>query len=310
MTDRLQRTGLFTSPGATLPAPSPAREQQEGTAAWRPGARIRLDVAYVGTRFHGWQAQLGLRTVQGELARMLGRLIGREIHPIGAGRTDAGVHARGQVCHVSVRNAAEAERLLRRLPKLAPEDLQVLRARPVSPAFNARFSATARRYSYRLLLQRDVFREPFAAHVPYSLDREAAAGAAALLLGTHDFTSYCKKSSVRETGHGSECVVDLCYFVWGEDEAIFHIRANRFLHHMVRGIVGTLLEVGRGRLEPADIPRILAARDRSAAGRNMVAKGLCLEEVSYPRELLDPDYGQPAETDHVSARNNHEGESA
>jgi tRNA pseudouridine38-40 synthase len=260
-------------------------------AVWQPGARLKIDVAYLGGGFHGWQQQTGLRTVQGELSHMLSRLLGRQVIPIGAGRTDAGVHARGQVCHVSVSSGDEAQRLCRKLHLLAPADLQVISIRPVSGSFNARFSALARRYSYHLLLRRDVFRQHLALYVPYQLDREAMDAAAGQVLGTHDFASFCKKASLKE--QGNECVVDLCQFEWLADSAIFHVRANRFLHNMVRILVGTLLEVGRGRRRAGDISGILAARDRRCAGANVAARGLCLEEVLYPARLLDPCWLQP-----------------
>jgi tRNA pseudouridine38-40 synthase len=281
-----------------------------GIPLWRPGARIRIDVAYVGAGFHGWQEQPGLRTVQGELSQMLARLLGRLAKPIAAGRTDAGVHARGQVCHLTVQNADEAERLQRRLSQLAPEDMQIVSVRPVSGDFNARFSALARRYSYCILLRRDIFREPFAHYLDCPLNREAMSEAATCFLGENDFASFCKKASWRDTGHGNQCVVDLCHFDWKDDLTIFQVRANRFLHNMVRNMVGTLLEVGRGRLRPDEIPGILAARDRSLAGRKMPAKGLCLEEVLYPHELLDPGYRRPDGSPQGISRYNHEGDAS
>lgn len=262
-------------------------------AALVPGARrLRLDVAYDGAGFHGFQQQAGLRTVQGELMAMAARLLQREVPLVGAGRTDAGVHARGQVCSVAVRDDGEAARLIRHLPKMAPEDLQLLAVRAVSPLFNARFSATARRYSYHLLLRPDVFRRRQAFLVPGRLDRDAMDAAAAHLVGTFEFTSFCKVSSRREEGR-QRCAVDLCRFDWRDDSAILHVRADRFLHNMVRIVAGTLLEVGLGRRRPDDIPAVIAARDRRQAGRTPPAHGLFLEEVSYPPELLDPAFAGP-----------------
>lgn len=265
-----------------------------GPAALVPGARrLRLDVAYDGAGFHGFQRQAGLRTVQGELMAMAARLLQREVPLVGAGRTDAGVHARGQVCSVAVRDDDEAARLIRHLPSMAPEDLQLLAVRPVSPLFNARFSATARRYSYHFLLRPDVFRRRHAFLVTARLDRGAMDAAAAHLVGTFEFTSFCKESSRREEGR-QRCAVDLCRFEWRDDSAILHVRADRFLHNMVRIMAGTLLEVGLGRRRPDDIPAIIAARDRRQAGRTPPAHGLFLEEVSYPPELLDPAFAGPA----------------
>jgi tRNA pseudouridine38-40 synthase len=257
-------------------------------AAELPGGhRVRLDLVYDGAGFHGWQIQPGLRTVQGELTVMLARLLRREIVPVGAGRTDAGVHARGQVCSFSVRDDRELTRLRERLARTAPPDLQLLAVRAVSPLFNARFSATARRYSYQLLLRPDIFRARFAVFVPGRLDRATMDAAAAHFSGTRDFASFCKRQSLRPEG-ANICTVDHCGFEWTEDSAILNIRADHFLHNMVRAITGTLVEVGLGRRRPDDVPLILAARDRARAGRTMPAHGLFLDEVSYPAVLLDP----------------------
>ncbi len=252
--------------------------------------RVRIDLAYVGREFHGWQVQPHRRTVQGELRSSLQRLLGRPVMPVGAGRTDAGVHARGQVAHVALPSLEECERLARALPGQVPDDMEVRAVRRVSPAFNARLSATARRYSYAVFFGRDIFR-PHCWQVTDDLDRAAMDHAAADLIGAHDFTSFCKASSLKDDGNA--CTVTLCAFEWHERSAIFHVQANRFLHHMVRIMVGTLAEIGRGERDRRDVPRILAARRRSAAGRMAPAEGLFLEEVSYPSQLLDPHW-EPA----------------
>ncbi len=148
--------------------------------------RVRIDLAYDGADFHGWQTQPGLRTVQGELAAMLGRLLGRAVLPVGAGRTDAGVHAAGQVCHVGDLSADEADRLVRALPRLAPDDILVLEVRRVSSDFNARFSALWRRYAYRMAMTRDLFRRRREWFLPGDLDREAMAAGAASSVEGHE----------------------------------------------------------------------------------------------------------------------------
>jgi tRNA pseudouridine38-40 synthase len=248
--------------------------------------RVRLDLAYVGTAFHGWQIQPQLRTVQGELTARLSRLLQRPCQPVGAGRTDAGVHARGQVAHLDAAGAAEIPRIARALPKMAPDDIQILGVAPVSAAFDARLSATARRYAYRLRERRNIF-DPYAFHVPWRLDRGAMDAACARIRGRHDFSSFCKTGSLKED---NTCEVDLCGLEWTDEGGILHIRADRFLHHMVRNLVGVLVEVGRGSRQPQDLPRILAARDRRAAGMMAPAHGLFLEEVLYPPELQDPGF--------------------
>jgi tRNA pseudouridine38-40 synthase len=257
--------------------------------------KVRIDLAYVGTGFHGWQIQPGRRTVQGDLKDALVRLLGREVMPMGAGRTDAGVHARGQVAHLHVATLAEIERIARALPGMVHPDLQIIAVRQADADFNARGSAVGRRYSYHLLLTRDIFR-PNAWYLYQPLDRSAMDAAAADFLGVHDFTSFCKASSLK--GDGNLCDVARCAFEWSDDSAIFHVRANRFLHHMVRNMVGTLVEIGRAERPGDDVPRILAARMRSASGRMAPPQGLFLEEVIYPgdedvSESVLPEGGTP-----------------
>jgi len=240
--------------------------------------RVRLDLAYVGTGFHGWQIQPGLRTVQGELAACLEALLGRPCRPTGAGRTDTGVHARGQVAHVTLATAAEVARIVRSLPRMAPADIHIHGAREVALEFDARLSATGRRYSYHLLWRRNLFR-PFAFHVRWPLDAARIDRACAHLRGTHDFSSLCRTASLKDD---NRCTVDLCELEWGDDGGIFHVRANRFLHNMVRNLVALLVDIGRGARDPDEIPEILAARDRARAAGRAPAHGLFLEEVTYP----------------------------
>ncbi|MBU2502798.1 tRNA pseudouridine(38-40) synthase TruA [bacterium] len=250
--------------------------------------RVRIDLAYVGTDFHGWQVQPEHRTVQGVLSRALERLLGYPVLPVGAGRTDTGVHARGQVAHLDVRSVEELERLQRALGGMMPRDVAVNAVTRAAPDFNARLSAAARLYRYRILMGRDIF-QPHCWQIDRPLDREAMDEGAAALLGRHDFTSFCKTTSLKEDGNG--CTVDLCGFQWEDRTAIFAIRANRFLHHMVRIIVGTLVEIGRGSRPRGSLTAVLAARDRSAAGSMAPAAGLFLEEVTYPDPCGDSDEG-------------------
>lgn len=254
--------------------------------------RLKIELAYVGGGFHGWQFQTDLRTVQGELARACSRLLGRDVMPVGAGRTDRGVHARGQVAHLSVRTEDEVERLQRALSSVVPADLEVAGVDRVSPAFNARRRAVSRRYSYHLLQGRDVFR-PHCWQLHGELDRRAMDAACRPFLGNQDCTSFCKTSSLKDDGN--HCVLDLCAFDWQDDSAIFHVRADRFLHHMVRIMVGTFVEIGQGRRSPDDMPSILAARSRARAGNMAPPEGLFLEEVRYPAHLLDPAWREPAD---------------
>lgn len=259
--------------------------------------RLRLDLAYVGLEFHGWQIQPDARTVQGELRQRLTRLLGRDAIPVAAGRTDAGVNARGQVAHLTVATEEEVERVARALPGMMPADIGILQVRRVSPSFNARHSAIARRYSYHIIQVRDIFR-PHAWYVFRPLNRQAMNEAAAAFVGSHDFSSFCKAKSLKEDHN--LCDVSHCAFDWRDDSAIFHVRANRFLHHMVRNMLGTLVELGRGERDKGDIPRILDARRRSASGRMAPPQGLFLEEVYYPEQLMDPAGGNSTDDPVIS----------
>ena len=246
-----------------------------------PGIRLRIDLAYVGTDFFGWQIQPDRRTVQGDLAAGLERLLGRPCRPKGAGRTDTGVHALGQVAHATVDDEDEAARVIRALPGVMPPDIQIHRVCRAPNDFHAIASATARRYAYHLFCGRDIFR-PHCWQVAEDLDRAAMDRAAAGLVTTADFSSFCKTSSLKDDGN--VCAVSHCAFEWSDDSAIFHVRADRFLHHMVRNMVGTLVDIGRGRLKRTS-EEILAARDRTCAGGMAPAAGLFLAEVFYPDEF-------------------------
>ncbi len=250
-----------------------------GDSPFRLTARIRL--AYDGTDFHGWQAQPGLRTVQGEIHQALRGLIPGAIEglPPGAGRTDAGVHARGQVCSVALRDEEHFERIARALPRLLPPDIAVQEILREGPDFHARYCATARHYAYRFTFERDPFLRRNHLEIDPQLDLEAMAAACAPLLGEHDATSLCRRSSLEEGR--TRCVIDRAELVWTEKGGTLHLRADRFLHSMVRIIVGTLLEVGRGRRDVDTLVNVLAARDRGAAGDTAPAVGLSLEEVEY-----------------------------
>jgi tRNA pseudouridine38-40 synthase len=241
----------------------------------------RIVLAYDGTDFHGWQVQPDLRTVQGELARAVGRLVPLTEPPPGAGRTDAGVHARGQVASVPLAGAQQLSLLARALPRLVPADMAVLEVAARAPGFHARFSATARRYTYRMLEVADPLRRRDHWRVRPGLNWPAMQSAAPLLVGDHDCTSFCRAASA-EPGR-MRCVVRNSELSRGALPGSWEytVEADRFVHSMVRTIVGTLLEIGAGRRAPESISDILAARDRRAAGATAPPHGLCLEQVEY-----------------------------
>ena len=256
--------------------------------------RLRLDLAYDGTDFHGWATQPGLRTVQGLLEAALAQVLRVEAAPVTcAGRTDTGVHARGQVVHVDVapdvlaasagRSTVEpTEALLRRLNGVLPADVRVRGLREVPEAFDARFSAVWRRYAYRIAdhpaLADPLVRRAVLAR-PRRLDLDAMNAAASGLIGEHDFAAFCKR---RE---GATTVRKLLDLSWGRDAeglAVASVRADAFCHHMVRSLVGALVAVGEGRRPPPWAADVLAAGVRDAAVTVVPAHGLTLEEVGYP----------------------------
>ncbi|WBU39412.1 tRNA pseudouridine(38-40) synthase TruA [Homoserinibacter sp. YIM 151385] len=274
--------------------------------------RIRLDVAYDGTAFSGWSRQPGLRTVQGELETGLATIFRRHAPtPLltVAGRTDAGVHASGQVAHLDLTAAqlASLERphrggedprgplgvaaIARRLNGIQGLDADVLvrSARIAPPGFDARFSAIWRRYEYRIadrLAVQDPLRRNATLRIPAELDLEAMRIAAASLTGLHDFASYCKP---RE---GATTIRTLQDFAWRRDAEgvlVAHLQADAFCHSMVRALVGASVAVGEGRLDPAELVVLRDARERSSAFKVVPAKGLVLTEVGYPddAELAD-----------------------
>lgn len=252
--------------------------------------RLRLDLAYDGAAFHGWAAQggTGLRTVQGELEGWLERLLRRPAEVTCAGRTDAGVHARGQVAHLDTlpgEDPAELACLLaRRLPRALPADLVVRRVGVAPPGFDARFAAVWRRYVYRLTdaPAPDPLVRGHVVRVPAPLDVPAMDAAGAALLGLHDFGAFCKH---REGATTIRTLLDCATrrvdgAATGRVEVT--VRADAFCHSMVRSLVGALVDVGRGR-RPAGWPASLLDSDRRAGAVTVLPPhGLVLEEVGYP----------------------------
>lgn len=245
---------------------------------------IRLDIAYDGTAFRGWAAQRdpSVRTVQGVVLEHLERVLRERPRLVVAGRTDAGVHARGQVASfVTASNVAPGRIGSALNGALAPE-VVVTAASEVPDGFDARFSASARVYVYRIDTGPvpDPFTARFEWHRPGALHVPSMRVAAAHLVGEHDFTSFC-----RAPGAGRTTVRDLQQLtvVRGAERIEIRVRANAFLHQMVRALVGTLVAAGEGRIAPGSIPEVLAARDRAAAAHIAPARGLTLERVIFGR---------------------------
>jgi tRNA pseudouridine38-40 synthase len=242
---------------------------------------IRLDLAYEGTRYHGFGLQPTRRTIQEVLEEALARALGEQVRVTAAGRTDAGVHASGQVVGFTTRGRLAPETLIRAANARLPEDVLVTGAAEMLPEWDARRSATRRHYRYHIWSRRlpSLWWRRWAWHLPDALDLDAMQVSARQLVGTHDFASFLGHRSQEPAGRTTVRTVERADW-WRDGDLIgFEITANAFLRHMVRGIVGTLIEVGRGRLDPAHFSTILASADRREAGPNAPPHGLILTGV-------------------------------
>jgi tRNA pseudouridine38-40 synthase len=246
--------------------------------------RIKCIISYDGTGFSGYQVQPGKRTVQSELEKALEKLNkGTSIRVSASGRTDAGVHARGQVIHFDTMLEIEPARWQIALNSLMPSDIAVNSVELARPDFHARFDAVGKEYRYFLLLakHRDPFQRNYAYQFPYELNFEAMKEAATQLLGTHDFTSFCSAKTEVE-----DRVRTLQEIEFSEENGLLEFRfvGNGFLYNMVRILVGTLLEVGTERRAAGSMHQLLEARDRTQAGKTAPGHGLFLWKVFYNEE--------------------------
>ncbi len=241
---------------------------------------LRLDICYDGTRYRGWQRLSGEdATIQGKIEDCLSRILSQNIEITGSGRTDAGVHARGQVANFHCESDMTAEEILVQLRRYLPEDIGIYSCKDCSPRFHARLNAKEKTYIYRIWNSDSpcVFRRRFVTAVPECLDLDAMRRAADHLLGEHDFSAFCgnprfKKSTVR--------FIRAITISRREQELEIAVTGNGFLHNMVRILIGTLIEVGRGERAADSIPALFGAK-RSEAGFLAPAQGLCLQEVFY-----------------------------
>ncbi|HXL23781.1 MAG TPA: tRNA pseudouridine(38-40) synthase TruA [Candidatus Dormibacteraeota bacterium] len=248
---------------------------------------FKLTIAYDGTDFHGWQAQSNRPTIQGEIVNVLERLTQEKIALHGAGRTDAGVHALGQVASFRTQSTLSAAEFQRALNALLPHAIRIVGSEEVGPTFNARWSAKGKTYRYRLYRGKVVppFIHRYVLHYPFPLDEDKMRAAATRFVGVHDFASFAASTGSEDDDQERSTEreifsTELLRSPYNE-ELIFTVRGRSFLRYMVRKMVGTLLDVGRGKLAPDDIDRLYELKDRSKSGPTVPPQGLVMAEVFH-----------------------------
>ncbi|MTK52544.1 tRNA pseudouridine(38-40) synthase TruA [Paludibacter sp.] len=248
--------------------------------------RYFIWLSYNGTHYHGWQIQPNGVSVQQKLQDAISLLMRVHTDVIGAGRTDAGVHARTMVAHFDAEEIEQPELFLKKLNGVLPNDIAVWDLKKVKSGAHARFDAINRTYEYWVTPEKNPFHLESAARVHSPLDFEAMNQAAAILPEYIDFTSFSKLHTDVKTNN---CTITQAYWAKRGDIWVFTITANRFLRNMVRAIVGTLLKVGRGQLSENDFRAIIEAKDRGKAGSSAYAHGLYLTDVAYPDSIFESD---------------------
>jgi tRNA pseudouridine38-40 synthase len=245
--------------------------------------RLRFEVAYDGTDFHGWQVQPGLSTIQGVLEEVIGAIEGRPVHVAGSGRTDAGVHALAQVAAVSIENPIPAENFRRAVNRLLPHTIRINQAVETALDFHPRFDARRKTYEYRMYREEvcPPFDRRFVHHYPYPLDESAMCEAALALEGEHDFRAFAASDGSDNAGASKVRTIFCSRLVRKEALLVYRVTGSGFLKHMVRNLVGVLLEVGKGNLSREDVLARLRPGSGIASGPAAPASGLFLVEVEY-----------------------------
>jgi tRNA pseudouridine38-40 synthase len=245
--------------------------------------RYFIELAYDGTNYCGWQAQPNGVSVQETLERALSTILRQETGVTGAGRTDAGVHARLMTAHFDAETALNTEQTADKLNRLLPPDVSIRRIRPVQAEAHARFDAISRTYQYHLFMAKDPFGRLYQWRIHSQPDFQKMNEAAQILLTQEDFTSFSKLHTNVKTNN---CRVTEAFWEQADESSwVFTIKADRFLRNMVRAIVGTLLEVGRGKMSPEEFRSVILQRDRCKAGSSVPAQGLFLVGIEYPETL-------------------------
>ncbi len=251
--------------------------------------RFFLELSYNGTLYHGWQRQPNAISVQQTVEEALTTLLGAKTAIVGAGRTDTGVHAKQMYAHFDAElSFNDVESLTFRLNRFLPEDISIRAIHKVSAAAHARFDATSRSYCYRLVQSKDPFSKNLEYNFSTPLDITAMNAAAALLLDHKNFKCFSRSKTDVKT---YDCDISVAHWEKNNDKWVFYITANRFLRNMVRAIVGTLLDVGAGKLNQTDFQSILDSQDRALAGSSAPAHGLFLTDIRYPNTIFE-NYGK------------------
>ncbi len=248
--------------------------------------RYFLSLCYDGSPFSGWQVQTGSPTVQGTVEKALGILLGQDVRVTGCGRTDTGVHARSFYAHFDTgltSGQIRDKHLVYKMNRMLPPEIAIRALIPVAPSTHARFDALSRTYRYQICTRKNPFYAGRAWLMERRPDMQAIREATALLMNYRDFSSFSKSNTQTRT---NDCRIIQAGWFTREDLLIFEIRADRFLRNMVRAIVGTLWEVGLGKLDPEGFTRVIEARDRRRAGYSVPGAGLYLHDVCYPEGLL------------------------
>ncbi len=246
--------------------------------------RYFFEISYNGSAYHGWQNQANAIGVQQVVEEALSKLFRTEISITGSGRTDTGVHCAQQFFHVDIDVPFVSEDLVHRLNSFLPKDIAIRSIVPVCSDAHARYDAYERSYEYKITTRKNPLLNGYAFHFFKPLNVKLMNEAAKLLKGEHDFTSFSK---VKTDVNHFVCEIKKAQWIKDEDLIIFHITANRFLRGMVRAVVGTLLDVGTGKISLADFEKIIASKDRKKAGMNVPPEGLTLTEVKYPKKIFE-----------------------
>ena len=244
--------------------------------------RYFIDISYDGSNYHGWQIQPNADTVQHQINLAFSTILNEEINVLGAGRTDTGVHAKKMIAHFDTNQTIDFEKFKYRINGFLKNDISLNDIYKVKEDAHARFSAISRTYEYRVSRTKN----PFSVNSYFllrDLDFQSMKKACKFLHGSHDYTSFAKLHSENYTNN---CEVYIANWKEDENSLIFTIKANRFLRNMVRAIVGTLIEIGEGKISFSDIETILMSKDRAKAGYSVPANGLSLIDIEYPKEIL------------------------